>query len=188
MVKEIYYPHELIVFSSFPETLMDFILIDDEAPGPAGTERGRWEAGSLERRRRRRKNRRLFAVDVLEGLSLRVSPGCELALEEDNLGHSGRVSTCRLGLGAGTPVIRAPSTCKWSVLVRGKGFPEVASPHRPGSLAGTPWSVACLCPEAASFQKLFPQVAARVFGARAQLQLWPCPTVCTHLAPSYSSS
>ena len=44
MVKEIYYPHELILSSSFPETLMDFILINDEASGPAGH---REEGGEL---------------------------------------------------------------------------------------------------------------------------------------------
>lgn len=31
MVKEIYYPHQFFLSSSFPETLMDSILINDEA-------------------------------------------------------------------------------------------------------------------------------------------------------------
>lgn len=56
MGKEIYCPHELISSSSFPETLMDFILINDEAWALQAQrgEGGELGAGSLERRRNRR--------------------------------------------------------------------------------------------------------------------------------------
>lgn len=56
MVKEIYYPTNSLC-SSFPKTLMDFILINGERPGPCG-QRERWAgAVSLERRGRRKQCR-----------------------------------------------------------------------------------------------------------------------------------
>lgn len=68
MVKEIYYSHKLFSSSSCPENLMDFILINDEAEAL-------WAEGvgvSPERRRKSKKDQRLSATDVQEGLSLRA--------------------------------------------------------------------------------------------------------------------
>lgn len=71
-------PHELFLSFSFPETWMDFILINDEAWALRAEERG---AVSLERRRKRKKCQRLLAIDVQGGLSLSAPPRLEAVPE-----------------------------------------------------------------------------------------------------------
>lgn len=163
MVKEIYYPHKLILSSSFPETLMDFILINDEAWAPAGTERaGRREPG---KEKEKWKEPEVLGCCCSGGAVPQSSPRRETAPEQESLGHSGKVSTagwrdCLLisGFWAWTgPSERHllqlgdRSWCKPC---------EVASPLRPGPLVGAPSSVTCLCPEPVSFPKLLPQGVA----------------------------
>lgn len=68
-------PHELFLSSSFPETWMDFILINDEAWAPR--QRERW-AGSCAPGKEKEKEKIPEAVGVQEALSLRA-PRLEMA-------------------------------------------------------------------------------------------------------------
>lgn len=65
-VKEIYFSHEFLLSSFFPETLMDLILINDEA-GSLRAERSGWGNVSLERRGRHKKERRPWVTETPEG-------------------------------------------------------------------------------------------------------------------------
>lgn len=67
-VKEIYFSHKFLLSSSFPETLMDLILINGEA-GPLRAERGGCGNVSLERRRKSQKEQRPRATDAQNGAS-----------------------------------------------------------------------------------------------------------------------
>lgn len=106
---------------------------------------------SLDRRRKRNKYQRLLAIDVQEGLSLRGPPSLEVAPEQEMFRQFHKIPTAcwmtTVGLPSSTvaysaldsTVIKAPSTSKWSVLVQGKDFPEVASPSlSPRPLVGAP--------------------------------------------------
>lgn len=140
-------PHELFLSSSFPETWMDFILINDEAWAPRA-ERGGRGAASLERRRKRKKYQR----------PLMCRRSCHSGLLQGWRWHLKRFlgnygiapTTCwvtTVGLlssfipfGAlDSTTTKASSTPNSSVLGQGKDFSEVASPSlSPRSSVGAP--------------------------------------------------